>query len=575
MERLEAKNISGHIYYYYSGWEWVDGRCRRVWQKYLGKPTDIAEAVLGDGPSPACADLFDWGLPTALWNECSRAQFVETVNALCPKRRQGLSFGHYLAIASINRAFAPTSKTGLWDWFSQTTLLRLFPLASKQALSSQRFWDHMDKIKPQQALDIWKAVVGNVIKNEDIDLSSISYDGTNFYTFIDTFNSRCQLAKRGKNKQGRSNLRQVSYALFCSADGQLPLYYELYEGNRNDAKQFPLMLKNFKTFLDEVGSPQDSFDTTIIFDKGNNSANNFALIDSLELPFVGSVKLGSHKSLAQISNSDQRFKTCMVPELEGVKSFRVSRTVHGKSRTLLVTYNPKLYESQWLTLHNDIANAVEKLSAIQQRLNDRVEGLITGGKAPTPTSIDNQCKDALARQHLKSVIKTTVSLGSDDVPRLEYALDEEALAELCDTYLGKNILVTNRAEWNDDRIIKAYRSQFLIEDVFKQCKDRQIGSWWPLNHWTDSKIHVHALYCSAAMLFRALALRRVRSKGINISMKRLLTELSGIREVVNIYPKKRKGKQPSQRSVLSTTSELQDRIIEALGIEKKPEAVLG
>src|SRR5256884_2694667 len=55
-------------------------------------------------------------------------------------------------------------------------------------------------------------------QREQIALSQICYDGTNFYTFIDTFNLQSQLAKRGKNKQGRSNLRQVSYALFCTTD---------------------------------------------------------------------------------------------------------------------------------------------------------------------------------------------------------------------------------------------------------------------------------------------------------------------------------------------------------------------
>ena len=56
--------------------------------------------------------------------------------------------------------------------------------------------------------------VKDVVDRERIALSSICYDGTNFYTFLDRFNTRCSLAVRGKNKQGRDNLRQVSYALF-------------------------------------------------------------------------------------------------------------------------------------------------------------------------------------------------------------------------------------------------------------------------------------------------------------------------------------------------------------------------
>src|SRR4029077_18848785 len=45
MERLEAKRVKGRTYY--SQWARVDNRCRRVWQKYLGKPDDIVAAVQG------------------------------------------------------------------------------------------------------------------------------------------------------------------------------------------------------------------------------------------------------------------------------------------------------------------------------------------------------------------------------------------------------------------------------------------------------------------------------------------------------------------------------------------------
>ncbi len=55
MERLEAKKINGRIYYYYSEWAWVNGKCRRVWQKYLGKLENIVKAVDGDGPAPLYA----------------------------------------------------------------------------------------------------------------------------------------------------------------------------------------------------------------------------------------------------------------------------------------------------------------------------------------------------------------------------------------------------------------------------------------------------------------------------------------------------------------------------------------
>ena len=573
MERLEKKKVNGHIYYYYSKWGWVDGKCRRKWQKYLGKLENIVKACEGDGSVPLYADVFQWGLPAALWREASAAKIIETIDAICPKRKQGLSTGEYLGIAALNRAIHPTSKHSMWSWFSQTVLLRYLPGASKEALCSQRFWDHMDRIDGDKPTQIWKNIIKGVAEREEIDLSSVSYDGTNFYTFIDTFNVRCEIARRGKNKQGQSNLRQVSYALFCSADGHMPLFYDVYEGNRNDAKQFPLMLNKFNAFLHEIqGQRCVPENTTLIFDKGNNSPVNFTMLDDMRVKFVGSVKLGEHKELAEISNNDKRFEACTTESLADTKAFRVSKTVYGKERVLVISFNQNLFDAQWQTVHNDISKAIKTLAALQQKLRDRATGLITNGRPPTLASVEQQCQRALSRQYMKQVITTTVRKGKREIPELEYIIDPTALSNLADTYLGKNILISNQESWENTKIIKAYRSQYIIENVFKEMKDRTTGNWWPMNHWTDSKIMVHGLYCTIALLLRALMLRRVEAAGMQISMKRLLAELDNIRQVVNIFPKKGRQKAERQQAILSRTSELQDKLVAVLGLdEEKPD----
>ena len=487
-----------------------------------------------------------------------------------------MSVGEYITIAAINRAICPNSKRSMWDWFSQTALLRHFPNVSKATLTSQRFWDHMDKIGGDTALSIWTNILKGVVEREKIDLSSVSYDGTNFYTFIDTFNIRCEIAKRGKNKQGRNNLRQISYALFCSADGHIPLFYDIYEGSRNDAKEFPLMLQKFHNFLNDLSGETCAVpQTTLIFDKGNNSADNFAILDSLKLNFVGSVKLDEHKELMQIPNSDAIFRCFETVELEGTKAFGVKKKIYGLERILVVTYNQNLFNAQWLTLQNDISKAVEKLSLLQQKLEDRANGLIKMGKSPTLESVEKQCKDILSRQHLKRIITVTINKGSDDIPHLEYMIDTNAVHELSNTYLGKNIIITSRENWDNAKIIIAYRSQFIIEDVFKEMKDRNTGSWWPMHHWTDSKIRVHGFYCTIALLIRALTFRRVRKAGICLSMKRVFKELDGIREVVNIYARKRRQKTEQKQSVLSKTSEVQQQLMSTLLINREENTVLG
>ena len=110
MERLEKKKINGHTYYYYSEWGWVNGKCRRKWQRYLGKLEDIVKICEGGGPAPLYAEIFQWGLPSALLQESLTARVVEETDALCPKRSQGLSTGEYINIAAVNRSIRPNLK---------------------------------------------------------------------------------------------------------------------------------------------------------------------------------------------------------------------------------------------------------------------------------------------------------------------------------------------------------------------------------------------------------------------------------------------------------------------------------
>ena len=106
-------------------------------------------------------------------------------------------------------------------------------------------------------------------------------------------------------------------------------------------------------------------------------------------------------------------------------------------------------------------------------------------------------------------------------------------------------------------------------------KDRDIGSWWPLYHWTDQKSNVHSFSWTIAVLLRALAHRRVKAAGIDISMKRLLAELDDIKEVVLLYPRKRGAKTDPQHTVLSKTSELPQSLLSILHVKPEEMVPLG
>ncbi len=564
MAYITRKQIKGNTYYYAEESEWRDGKARRKWQKYLGSLSRIIAAVEGKSEKPHYAEIFQLGCPAACWRVAQEHEMVSILDSILPKRQQGLSVGFYLMLAAVNRAIQPVSKRSMWRWFQDTVFLRLFPEVTKETLSSQRFWDNLSALEKEQIEGAWLKLVRLVLARKKIDLSCVSFDGTNFYSFIGSFNTKCSLAQRGKNKQGRRNLRQINYALFCTRKDHLPLYFDVFEGNRHDSKEFGVVIEKFFNAFADCAPAREGM--TIVFDKGNNSPGNLKTFAQQPMyHFVGSVKPGDHKDLSLISNNDPRFVPLADPRLDGVKAFRTKKTIYGKELTVVVTFNNNLYAAQVRSLNNELNKCLGKLSALWAKLDDRRAGRITKGKAPTVESVKRQVSAILKGQYMRRLIDTAIS-EHHGFPLLSYSINTKAQAELSDTYLGKNILITDNHHWPSEDIILAYRSQSIIEETFKQMKDRKTGTWWPMFHWTDPMIRVHGFYCSLALLVRALVMMKVRDAGIMLSMSKLHEELTGIREVINVF-KKRKKRPPTQ-SVVSKLGEVQKRLFELFEMDQ-------
>lgn len=565
MAYITRKKIKGITYYYVEQREWKDGKSRRKWQKYLGTADKIISAIDHKDLFPDYAVLFELGGVCAYLNIAREIHLIEILNSMLPKRNQGLTLGEYLFIASVNRGLKVASKRSMWEWFENTILLDYFSHVKKNALSSQRFWDNMSLVSEEMITRSWLKIVHKAISVNNIDLSLVSYDGTNFYTFISTFNTRNSIAQRGKNKQGRKNLRQVSYALFCTQEDHIPLYFDIYPGNMHDSTEFNKIIQRFK----EAYSGKISQDSpiTLVFDKGNNSRENFEQLDQGLFHFIGSLKLNEHQKLALISNKDSCLKSFNHSKLESIKAFRVKKKVYGKERTLILTYNNNLYNDQIRTINNDIEKCIIKLSDLSQRLNDRAKGIITRGKKPTIESVTKSVKEILKRQYMKDILQVGYNL-ENDTPVISYNVNTDEMAKIADTFLGKKIIITDNHHWKTEDIIIAYHSQYVIEQTFKETKDRNIGCWWPMYHYTDQKIMVHGLYCTITLLIRSLMIRKAKLQKLSLSMKRLHKELENIKQVINFYPKA-KGERKCRRNVTITKmSEVQEKLYKLFEMNK-------
>lgn len=236
--------------------------------------------------------------------------------------------------------------------------------------------------------------------------------------------------------------------------------------------------------------------------------------------------------------------------------------------TIIVTFNSNLHEDQYQTIQNDIARCKESLAELKQKLDDRANGLITKGRKPTMDTVKNQVKEILARPYMKTLIDISYTLNNG-LPMLNYALNLNELTILSNTYLGKNIIITDNHDWATDDIVIAYHSQYQIEHAFRDSKSRKNGSWWPMYHYTDQKIKVHGLYCTITMLLQSLIQRKVKQANLKLSMERLCKELSEIKEVINYYPNKDKSKKRmNKNSTITKMDEVKQKLFKLFEMEK-------
>ena len=254
--------------------------------------------------------------------------------------------------------------------------------------------------------------------------------------------------------------------------------------------------------------------------------------------------------------------------MEQIKTYRLKKHIYSKELTVVVTFNSNLHEDQFQTVQNDIARCKKMLAELKQRLDDRANGLITKGKKPTIDSVKNNVKEILTRPYMKTLIDISYAL-KNDLPTLNYALNLNELTILSNTYLGKNIIITDNHEWATDDIIIAYHSQYQIEHAFRDSKSRKNGSWWPMYHYTDQKIKIHGLYCTITMLLQSLIQRKIKQANVSLSTERLHKELSEIKEVINYYPKKNKScKRMNKNSTLTKMDEVKQKLFNIFDMAK-------
>ena len=562
MASLTAKIIRGKTYYYVRECKRVNGKPRlsvpSIWARLtisllllFSSSKTLPPSLI---PSISPLSAMSWH-STILPN---RSDSFRSSTDTFPNAAKGFRWDN-TCFWPVNRAVHPTSKLRFADWYRTTALPRFLPATADQ-LSSQSFWNHLDFVEEQHIVAAERELSQRLIEQFQLSLRTLAYDGTNFFTFIDTC-TEGQLPQRGHNKQKRNDLRQVNLGMLVSTDFHIPLFHKVYAGNVPDCTIFQTITEELRVRYQELARTCEHI--TLIFDKGNNGDQAFQTVDATDFHFIGSLVPSHHADLLDVPRS--RYQPLSGERLKDVRAYRTQKVVYGKERRIVITHNDNLLHGQLQGLTTALDKARGKLREIQTKLRRRRDGRTRGGKAPTAASIRKQAQETLVGQHVKSVLRIEVEEGP--VPTLSFETDQAALSRLIDKHLGKTILFTDNEDWTSEEIVLGYRSQHHIEDAFRQMKHPHYLGWQPMYHWTDSKIRVHAFICVLALTLSSLLQRTLYQKGLDVSLPRMFELLGGIRETLAIYPKTPGQRHPSTARSLSTLSPEQEQILNHLQLQ--------
>jgi transposase len=557
MPSLTKKMIRGRPYYYLRECQRVDGKPKIVWQQYLGTPADLVERLAG--PTPHTAVVREFGASAACVDIARQLDVAAIIDRHVPKRdARGPSVGQYLLIAALNRCLAPRSKARIGAWYEQTVLPRLLGVRSSQ-LTSQRFWDNMSRVDGHAIACIERELAQTAVAGFGLDLRCLLFDATNFFTFVDSFNLRATLPQRGHSKEGRDNLRIVGLALLVTADGEVPLLHHCYAGNQHDATTFGEVVSEIARRCREIS--QCVGDITLVFDKGNNSQDNMAMVADAQMHFVGSLVPTQHAKLLTVER--KKMRRLDKAQLPAVWSYRAKMKVFGVERTVLVTFNRPLFQAQVETLRREINKRKRKLEQLQATLERGA--CQSRGKKATLDGTAKRIAAILSARHMKELFSASVRSSKGGLPKLTWRFNNKVWKKLQATLLGKTILFTDRDEWTDEQIVQGYRSQSHVESAFRGMKDPRCLTFRPVHHWTDQKLRVHALYCVIALMILSLLRRKLAQVKISASFARIVERLADIREVAVVF---KEADTPRARTVLSDIDAEQRKMLEALDLAR-------
>ena len=333
-----------------------------------------------------------------------------------------------------------------------------------------------------------------IARNTGRDESLVYYDVTNYFFECDPDDGEEGLRRKGVSKEHRPN-PIVQMGLLQDADG-VPISFDLFPGNTNDCQTMLPVLEGRR----ERGMGR----VVVVADRGMNSSANMAGVVAQGDGFVFSQSMRGTRSDARLRDwalSGRGYVSSPAGEFRTKGSQRHRRvhlgdvdTLDGEARDVDVEVK---VVAMWSRKYAERAR--HEREAVLERSRQLV------GRPGAYTRATHHG----AAQYVRGVSFDARTGEVVEVPGVRPEIDREAVDRAA-ALDGHCLVVTSETDWEDSRILDAYRELWRIEESFRVTKTGGLSSR-PVYVWTREHIRAHFLTCYLALLIVRLSQRALPS----------------------------------------------------------------
>jgi len=510
----------------------VGGRRYRIASQSLWDPTRqrpfARQAVLGPADAPPMADLGSTrtigtrrvGDVGALVWVAEQLDLIKLIDQAFGVRGPtgGPTMGEMVLAVAVQRACGPAAKCHLAAFLESCVPLVSCLPASK--FTGQAFHRLATQVTEAQLAQAQIEIARAVVRRFEVSTDVLAFDTTNFDTHIAT-TTPGELARRGKAKSKRSDLRVVGLATLVSETGHVPLLHRTYPGNGSDQSVLGACLEalgKLHDALDDAEQRSSPACRTLVRDGGSWSEQLELDLDVEGYYTLLSLPLSHGASQLALKHAARR--GAMKPlggKLGEVRAARLRILVGDAKldRTLVVVESEELLRGQKRGIAVALRKAKKELRKLERRAaSGRIQREVLEGRV----------QKALQREHLSEFVMATVKEGRGQVS-LHWRVDPARRRLLERTRLGRRVLCTDRHVWSNGRIVHAFRGQWNVEELFRRAKKGGVAPWGPSHQWADNSLRLHTFATVIGLTLVSLVRLTLGARKSAQSMMKTLSEV--------------------------------------------------